>query len=207
MNNKITNYHDQFATEYDKQAKEFEWFGGEIIFGLMYEYVKKGDKLLDIGIGTGLSSQLFYKAGLEIYGIDSSKNMLEVCREKGIAKELKNFDITKNEFPFENYYFNHVISCGVFHFFRDLEHFFDESYRVLKKDGTFCLTIGDTKNEKIDIEEMTVEETGNTIYKHGQDYILGIVEKLDFKLLKKLKFCGLDDQRKEFYLIAYVLKK
>ena len=57
--------HNEQATEYDQQAHEYGWFGGEVLFGLSFEYMNPQDRLLNIGIGTGLSSQPFAKAGLE----------------------------------------------------------------------------------------------------------------------------------------------
>ncbi len=34
---------------------------------------------------TGLSATLFHKAGLEVFGLDASEEMLEVCKLKGIV--------------------------------------------------------------------------------------------------------------------------
>jgi hypothetical protein len=45
----------------DKEAEASSWFGPEIIFGLSYKYIKAGEKIIDIGIGTGLSSFLYFK--------------------------------------------------------------------------------------------------------------------------------------------------
>jgi hypothetical protein len=61
---KISDYQGEDATQYENQAAEIAWHGHEIMFGLMYEFVKPDETLLDIGIGTGLSSFLFHKAGL-----------------------------------------------------------------------------------------------------------------------------------------------
>ena len=85
----------QQASDYDHLAQKYQWYGPEILFGLCYELVKPGDSLLDIGIGTGLCSSLFFKHGLEIYGLDNSDEMLEMCRQKGITTELKKWDFLK----------------------------------------------------------------------------------------------------------------
>jgi hypothetical protein len=53
------------AFEYDRQARETNWLGPEVVFGLVYEYVKPGETLLDLGIGSGLSSIRFHQAGLQ----------------------------------------------------------------------------------------------------------------------------------------------
>jgi ubiquinone/menaquinone biosynthesis C-methylase UbiE len=62
---------------YDQEAEETGWFGPEILFGLSFKYLQPNQSILDLGIGTGLSSVLFHKAGLEVHGLDNSPEMLE----------------------------------------------------------------------------------------------------------------------------------
>jgi len=38
-----------------------------------FEFVGAGEKLLDIGIGTGLASMHFSEIGLKVYGLDNSQ--------------------------------------------------------------------------------------------------------------------------------------
>jgi hypothetical protein len=51
------------AAAYDARAQEYDWRGPEVAFGLSYRYVQPGESLLDIGIGTGLSSYLRNQSG------------------------------------------------------------------------------------------------------------------------------------------------
>jgi ubiquinone/menaquinone biosynthesis C-methylase UbiE len=60
---------NDFAPNYDDYIRNCQWIGTDILFGLMFEYINPNQKLLDIGIGTGLSSILFKQAGLQIYRI------------------------------------------------------------------------------------------------------------------------------------------
>jgi|GEM_PF-5571654 len=71
------------VTGYDEEAEATGWFGPEVAFGLAYAHVHHGQSILDIGIGTGLGSALFKKAGLQVHGMDISPEMLEACRKKG----------------------------------------------------------------------------------------------------------------------------
>lgn len=69
--------HDAYAVDYDAQVCAYDCHIIDLLFGLSYEYLTPGQRLLDVGIGSGVSSQSFARAGLEIYGLDFSPAMLE----------------------------------------------------------------------------------------------------------------------------------
>lgn len=133
--------HDQEAVQYDQQVREYNSYGHDALFGMSFEYVNPRDCLLDIGIGTGLASQSFAKMGLEVYGCDGSTEMLKVCESKAFAKELKVFDLQNIPLPYSDSFFDHVICCGVLHFFDELETFLKEVLRIIKPGGVFAFTV------------------------------------------------------------------
>ena len=132
MNDRIKS-HDKSATEYDHQVKKYRWFAHDLLFGLCYEYIKEGDRLLDVGIGTGLSSEHFAKAGVVVFGMDASKEMLRICESKNFTRELKQFDIKNKPWPYTASHFNLIIACAIFHFFKDLEILFGAVRRLIKR--------------------------------------------------------------------------
>jgi len=132
--------HDAYASEYDEQILAYECHIADVVFGLCYEYIQPGQRLLDLGIGSGISAVLFSKAGLQVSGMDFSPAMLELCRAKGIAGELKQHNLQQTPWPFSSDKFDHLICCGVLHFLSDLEVVFGESYRLLKDGGIFAFT-------------------------------------------------------------------
>lgn len=85
--------HDEEAAQYDQQVREYEYYIHDVLFGMSFEYITAQDRLLDIGIGTGLAALPFGKAGLEVFGFDGSTEMLKICESKSFAKELKIFDL------------------------------------------------------------------------------------------------------------------
>ena len=74
------------ALNNDKQVKEYDSYTHDAMFGMSYEYVKSNEKLLDLGIGTGLASINFSKVGLKVYGLDNSDEMLNKCRNKSFQQ-------------------------------------------------------------------------------------------------------------------------
>jgi ubiquinone/menaquinone biosynthesis C-methylase UbiE len=171
------------ANEYDEQVNEYDSYSHDIIFGMSYEYVKPGETLLDLGIGTGLASIKFSKIGLKVYGLDYSEEMLNACRSKSFAEELKLHNLKEDKLPYNNDSFDHVICCGVLHFLTNLDNIFSEVERIMKEVGIFAFTFSPDNSAKKYIEQMT--GWGVPIYKHSPAYINELFEKNKMKLLKE----------------------
>jgi len=192
--------HDNSAADYDRQAVEYDWIGPEVLFGLAYEYIQPGESLLDIGIGTGLSSVLFHKAGLRVFGMDGSSEMLKVCESKRFTNELKRHDLLSCPLPYPSDFFNHVISLAVFHFFGDLEPVFEEVARIIKKGGIFGFSVevhkpgrqdGYASHKGDDISERIDKDWGVRMFSHSEDYIEKLLHRNGFSVLKKPRFAAL----------------
>jgi ubiquinone/menaquinone biosynthesis C-methylase UbiE len=162
--------HGSYAIEYDEMTRSMEWHGHEALFGMVFEYADPGQNLLDIGIGTGLSAFLFHKAGLEVYGVDYSEDMLRICDGKKIAKELKVYDISGDNWPYRDEEFDNVISCGVFHFAGDLDTAFTEVHRILKTDGIFSFTFTFLK-------KMAIETYNDPDRRERSGFIIYVLKK------------------------------
>lgn len=98
---------------------------------------KKGDKILDVGCGTGNYTIELFNKGLNISGTEPSGLMLEVAKEKNpnIDWFLANAEIL----PFEKDSFDAVIATLTIHHWQNLEKGFSEIFRILKNCGTFLI--------------------------------------------------------------------
>ena len=170
------------ADSYDQKVNEYDSHSHDVIFGMSYEYVKSGEKILDLGIGTGLASINFSKIGLKVYGLDMSEDMLNICRSKSFTEELKLHNLCISRIPYDDHYFNHIICCGVFHFLGDLGNLFSEAARVIKKGGIFAFTVSPGTTTEEYKKEMT--DWGVPIYKHSLDYIKRLLDRNEMRLLK-----------------------
>ncbi len=206
MKSAITEVYDKSAAIYDNMSVLIEYHGHEVLFGLAYEYLSPGSNVLDIGIGTGLSSYLFYKAGLKVYGIDSSEKMLEICKQKGFATELKLCDLVVDRWPYEDEKFENVIACGIFHFFENLDTFFKEASRVMKIGGTFSFTVMTSEECFL---SYTDTGSGLSIYYHNDFQIIELLKKYDFELLKCVMFFvyKTPDKKEKAMFRGYLAKK
>jgi predicted TPR repeat methyltransferase len=182
---------DDIIAAYDEEAEASGWYGPEVAFGLAFAHIHAGQSLLDIGIGTGLGSVLFRKAGLEIHGMDISQEMLDACRRKGFTS-LHLHDICTAPYPFDPESFDIALSTGVFNFINDLSPVFKEVARILRKDGLFAFVVGDrSEDETFTIEvgkEHTMSDQAVTMYRHSVKQIGELLSSFGFKLLRDLPF-------------------
>jgi len=185
----------QAAQNYDEQARKTNWFGPEVVFGLAYEFVKPGDMLLDLGIGSGLSSIPFHKAGLRIFGLDGSREVLEICAAKNFTEELKEHDLRQFPLPYADQSFEHIISVAVLNSFQDLTPHFEEVARILKKGGIFAFTVEEQKSgmedrypiNRVEVSEKP-DEMAVMLFRHSEVYINRILVQGGFETLKTFEF-------------------
>lgn len=180
--NKVSEY-KEYASDYDKQVKEYDSYGHDVLFGMSFEFVKEDEKLLDIGIGTGLASIKFSQLGLKVFGLDSSQEMLHACQSKSFAHALNLCDMADERIPYEEHYFDHVICCGAMHFVGDLGNLFTEVKRVMKSGGIFAFTIAPQETEVDYIKEDT--SWGVPIFKHSLQYVTELLDENGLRLQKE----------------------
>ena len=153
--------------------------------------LRPGDCLLDVGIGTGLASQPFAKAGIQVFGFDADPEMLAACRAKSFAADLKEHDLQDVPWPYTTGTFDHILACGVLHFLANLEPVFREASRLLRPNGTFTFT---TKAPPATSKGATAQEQpfaeiiqGVRLYLHPRESLARLMTSSGFELLKELR--------------------
>jgi ubiquinone/menaquinone biosynthesis C-methylase UbiE len=130
--------------------------------------------LLDLACGTGWAVR--YAASLakghgEFYGVDNSSKMIEQAEAN--SKNYLNVHFHKSkveELPFENCFFDVVISSNAFHHFSNPEKALKEAYRVLKAKGkvyildttanNFFMRVLDRLSRKFEAAHVKLYSTG-----------------------------------------------
>jgi predicted TPR repeat methyltransferase len=205
------------AMEYDEQARLTNWLGPEAVFGLTYEYLKSGQALLDLGIGSGLSSTLFHKTGLRIYGLDGSSEVLKVCAAKNITVELKLHDLRNLPLPYSTNFFDHVIAIAVLNSFKDLGLLFTDIARILKGDGIFAFTVEEQKPgqepgypiNRVEVSEEPDSDSAVLLFRHSESYITGLLEQVQLSVLKTFEFVAFKypAEQRDVLFKAYITRK
>ncbi|MBS3167903.1 class I SAM-dependent methyltransferase [Candidatus Woesearchaeota archaeon] len=129
------------AKSYDELHKEEQLKKLDIIKSQIR--VSKASRLLDIGCGTGISTNFFKCKSI---GIDPSKEMISISKEKNL------FYGESENLLFKDKEFDMVISITAIHNFRDPEKALDEMLRVAKK--TIVITLLKKANKYKELKEL-----------------------------------------------------
>lgn len=186
MNESIKEIFDApgFASKYEEKTEKANWLGPELLFGLSYRNIRKGEKILDLGIGTGLCSELFHSAGLRIYGMDISSEMLKIAGSKKIAEELKEHDLTQTPYPYADSSMDHIVCGGVMHIFSDPTPIIREASRILRKNGSFAFCCLDEAHG----HSHSNGPCKHQIHAHPQELIKSFLAAYGFTLKSSLGF-------------------
>ena len=100
-------------------------------------------KLLEVPVGTGILTMPIYKElpNADITCLDYSDDMMGIARQRAEIAEITNVTFQQGDvgaLPYEDETFDIVLSMNGFHAFPDKEAAYRETFRVLKKGGTFC---------------------------------------------------------------------
>lgn len=135
-NRELEERYDEWACEYDRDLREeFHWIAPRTTVALFSKYVARSAKILDAGVGTGLVGECLIDAGYDdLHGIDLSVGMLDVARDKGFYRELRQMTLGE-PLDFADDTFDAVISVGVFTTGHAPAHAFDELIRITRGGG------------------------------------------------------------------------
>lgn len=125
------------ALKYDKWYQTPKGsYVGNLERKLLVDLIKpeKGERLLDVGCGTGYFSFYFHRLGLKVTGLDSSEEMLDVAGSKTKAK--RNIEFISGEatgLPFPNNSFDLVALITSLEFIKEPNKAIKEAFRVARK--------------------------------------------------------------------------
>ncbi len=134
----------------------------------LYDVKKDIKKILDVGCGNGNHVVFFVEQGFDVYGIDISKEAIEIANawlfKEGLKADLRVGDIVK--LPFDDGYFDVVISHGVLDHipFSKAKKAMEEIKRVCVPKGYIYITLRSTEDsecgrgEKVDKNTFVLQE-------------------------------------------------
>jgi ubiquinone/menaquinone biosynthesis C-methylase UbiE len=133
-------YVEKKMNQYDDVAKDFmnaDLGFNDVTRKLMYDYLDftslKRQRVLDVGYGYGQDIELFSKLGADVFGIDSSKELIFLAEQRCPKANLTvgNFE----NLPYRDNYFNVVFSRYAIQHSEKSGKVLEEIARVLKPNG------------------------------------------------------------------------
>ncbi len=131
---------------YDARAADYErrWSGyleASLRHTLEEMSMSPGDRLLDVGCGTGvlLARLLASEPEIEAAGADLSPKMLRQARRR-LPDDVPLVEASATDLPFEDGAFEIVVSTSALHFFDAPVRALAEFHRLLTPDGRLVLT-------------------------------------------------------------------
>lgn len=102
-----------------------------------------GERVLDLGCGTGNAALRAARAGADVTGIDTAPRLLEVARERLAADELDGSFVVGDAqtLPFRDGEFDAVLSVFAVIFAADAERALSEAMRVLSPAGRLLISV------------------------------------------------------------------
>jgi ubiquinone/menaquinone biosynthesis C-methylase UbiE len=175
----ITTY-EQTAEQYFNTHSDIE----EIKYCADY-FLKHlpGKKVLDLGCGPGRDAKYFTEQGLEVVGIDLSKNFLQLAIKNAPKATFMLHDL--RNLPFKEASFDGIWSCAsLLHLPKsDVSSTLDNLYRFLKPKGILFVSL------QIGIGEKVVEKTH---YSQGKKFFAYYTQEEFNQLLQDSGFKILD---------------
>jgi len=161
----MDNYYNKISKGYNGLYKEEQLKKLSIVKDNIE--LNKHDALLDVGCGTGLSSEF----GCEVVGVDTSFKLLKLNKNKN--KILSNAE----DLPFKDNIFDIVVSITALHNFGDIAGSLKEMKRVGK--GKFVFSLLKMSKKFNEIEELIEKyfKIGK-IVEENKDMIFFVNDKL-----------------------------
>lgn len=162
---------DNFAASFDRVMLNVKYNVPETLKKLG---IKLKGKILDLGCGTGTAAQMFQASDNQFTGVDISRNMLDIAREKNVYETLAKADIS-TFLQNDKLNFDIVLALDVFDYIGNIEN-------IIKAVAPrpFIFTI---ENAAEKIRDYHLTPAGR--YQHNSQYIETLLHNAGYQKIKQ----------------------
>jgi len=152
------------------------------------QYLKSGDKVLDVGAGTGRLSFIIADKGCSVTALDISEYMLEKLNETKAERDITTILADGDKLPVKDANYDAVVSMDFMLHFLNWQDFLKEKARACKSGGYIIYNFYNTDNlknvsaDKIKASNYVVN--GGIISHCSKEELQGICNKLGLEIVK-----------------------
>jgi ubiquinone/menaquinone biosynthesis C-methylase UbiE len=140
--------------------------------------LKAGDRVLDLGCGSGWATRLLAPKGREIVGVDVSDEMVRQAQQASSNfANVKFLQGSAEKIPCPDNSFDKMLSVESFYYYSDQEAALDEIFRVMAPNGRIFILINLYKDNeyslqwvhllKVPVHVRSAADYGGLLKKHG----------------------------------------
>jgi ubiquinone/menaquinone biosynthesis C-methylase UbiE len=188
----------EISKNWDKHANKWDSLFLKIFFDIIHrnsiKLIKEHlrGKILDIGCATGnfLSKIQKINKNLDLYGIDSSKKMIDIAKSK--FKNIKFYNLSAEDIDFPSNYFDVITIIETFHHLQDQNIVLEKISKILKQDGILLISEPNIDNKIINLlvkffKNFSIEKETKFLTK---EEIIKLASNFQLKNIKTTKFLG-----------------
>jgi ubiquinone/menaquinone biosynthesis C-methylase UbiE len=165
--------------------------------------LKPGDKVLDLGCGAGWASRLLAEAVNDaekpgqVIGIDVSDEMIRRARSASTSYENLMFVVgSAQQIPWEENYFDKVLSVESFYYYADQDRALAELFRVMAPMGELYVLINLYRDNPY--SQLWVEELKVPVHMRSEQEYIDLVKAHTFEDVRAIRVPDLSPTPEEY---------
>ena len=200
---------DEWAAFYDEETRgPMRWSAPAKLAGWLAPRLGDGERILDLGCGTGQAPEYFPSRRLRWTGADLSSEMLRLARQSGAYDELRKMNVERRRYPFPARHFDAVTASGVFEFTDRLDRALGEIRRILKPAGWLAFTVEAPPKSGDDFDVFDSDEYYYIRYRYGMDRVRGMLDRLKFETPHAERIAAyIDDDGEQVYYNCFLCRR
>lgn len=163
---------------------------------------KPTDKILDAGCGGGRNLHWFLNNGFDVFGVDLNEDNIDYLKQSSNLPDAHFTAAAVEKMPFDDNFFDHIISSAVLHFANGTQHFIQmmsEMVRVLKPGGSLFIRmtsdIGIENKVRMITEGVYNLPDGSTRFLLTKHLLQTVLQNMPLSFLEPFKTVNVNDIR------------
>lgn len=170
---------------------------------------KRGEKVLDVGCGTGSTLSMLAETDADLWGIDISETAVEIAKKRGIGNPEQIICASADPLPFSENKFDYILALGVIEHFPSIPSIVAEIRRCLKENGRAIIAVPNTFYYKFVWDTL---RKGSGPRKHQEMEVLysfkewkDLIEKAGLTIVKVTRHNKFDRTKLGFWLVNILI--